>query len=313
MVSAGCLLLFGLLASYLVTIAVRNEKTAHLAAILAATNQKLKCEIIDRKIAEKISQRENAKLSAMISAMEEGVVFADADNTIVEINNYLCNFVGKPREEILGKRIEVFHKGEYLEKILSQIEKFRKEVIASPLVLQRPLGGKEVILRMQPIYRDGKYDGVLLNIIDVSELVEARRQAEAANKAKSEFLARMSHEMRTPMAAILGYNDLSMDPKIDNSSRNNYLMVVRRNGEKLLLLINDILDLSKIEAGKITLNMQRCNVVSLLADVAGMMRPRAETARRYAFGRIHERTAGNDPYRRQPLAAGNREYRGKRG
>jgi CheY-like chemotaxis protein len=115
----------------------------------------------------------------------------------------------------------------------------------------------------------------LLNIIDVSELVQARRQAEAANKAKSEFLARMSHEMRTPMAAILGYNDLSMDPKIDCSTRNNYLMVVRRNGEKLLLLINDILDLSKIEAGKISLNLQRCNVVSLLADVASTMRPRA--------------------------------------
>ena len=86
----------------------------------------------------------------------------------------------------------------------------------------------------------------------------------------------MSHEMRTPMAAILGYNDLLMDPKIDSSDRNNYLMVVRRNGEKLLLLINDILDLSKIEAGKMTLNVQRCNLVSMLADVARMMHPRAE-------------------------------------
>ena len=152
----GCLLLTGLLASYLLTIAVRNEKTAHLAAILAATNQKLKYEIIDRRIAEELSQRENAKLSAMISAMEEGVVFADADNAIVEINNYLCQFVGKTREEIVGKRIEDFHSLELLNKILAHIEKFRKEVVAGPFVLQRPLGGKEVILRMQPIYRGRK-------------------------------------------------------------------------------------------------------------------------------------------------------------
>ncbi|MGA2797030.1 MAG: CHASE domain-containing protein [Thermoguttaceae bacterium] len=275
-VGTGCLSLTVLLAFYLLTIAVRNEKTAHLSSILAATNQKLKREIIERGIAEEISRRENAKLSAMISAMDEGVVFADARNIIIEINGYLCNFMGKEREDVIGKRIEDFHSGKNLGKILSQIEIFRNEVVTSPLVLQRPLGGKEVILRMQPIYRDGKYDGVLLNVIDVSELVQARQQAEEANKAKSQFLARMSHEMRTPMAAILGYNDLLMDPKLDAGARNNYLMVVRRNGEKLLLLINDILDLSKIEAGKVTLNVQRCNLVSLLADAAGMMRPRAE-------------------------------------
>ena len=103
--------------------------------------------------------------------MEEGVVFADAGNTIVEINNYLCNFMGKAREDILGKRIEDLHSGENSGKILSQIEKFRKEIVTSPLVLQRPLGGKEVMFRMQPIYRDGVYDGVLLNVFDVSELV----------------------------------------------------------------------------------------------------------------------------------------------
>ncbi|MGD0656067.1 MAG: CHASE domain-containing protein [Thermoguttaceae bacterium] len=275
-VGTGCILLTGLLASYLLTIAVRNAKTAHLATILAATNQQLKYEIIDRRIAEDISHRENAKLSAMISAMEEGVVFADADNTIVEINSYFCNFLGIPREEILGKRIEDLHQGESLKNIFSRIDQFRNEVLPNPIVLQRPLGGKEVILRMQPIYRDGKYDGVLLNVIDVSELVQSRQQAEAANKAKSKFLATMSHEMRTPMAAILGYNDLLMDPKIDSSTRNNYLMVIRRNGEKLLLLINDILDLSKIEAGRLELNMQRCNVVCLLADMASTMRPRAD-------------------------------------
>jgi PAS domain S-box-containing protein len=275
-IGVGCLLLTGLLDFYLLTIAVRNAKTAHLASILAATIQQLKCEIIDRKITEEVSRGENAKLSAMISGMEEGVVFADAGNTIVEINDYMCHFVSKPREEILGKRIEDIHHDKLLERILGQIDKFKKEVATSPLVLQRPLGGKEVILRIQPIYRDGVYDGILLNVIDVSELVQARLQAEEANKTKSKFLANMSHEMRTPIAAILGYTDLLMDPEIDSSNRNNYLMVVRRNGENLLHLINDILDISKIEAGKLTFDMQRCSIVSMLADVAGTMQQRAE-------------------------------------
>ena len=107
------------------------------------------------------------------------------------------------------------------------------------------------------------------------ELRKTRKQAVAANQAKSRFLASMSHEIRTPMTAILGYADLLMDPKINASSQNNYAAVIRRNGEHLLALINNVLDLSKIEAGKLALDMQQCSIMSLLAEVASVMRPRA--------------------------------------
>ena len=135
----------------------------------------------------------------------------------------------------------------------------------------------------------GMYDesGKMIAIQGVSRDITARRQleqelrqakevAESATRAKSQFLARMSHEIRNPMTSILGYTDLLMDPATNQSSRNNYLAVIRRNGEHLLALINDILDLSKIESGKFTLEMCRCSLVSLLADVASVVRPRAE-------------------------------------
>ncbi|MCX7424874.1 MAG: CHASE domain-containing protein [Planctomycetia bacterium] len=226
--------------------------------------------------AKQTMERENAKLSAMISGMEEGIVFADADHVIVEINDYFCRFVGRSREEILGKRIEDIHQGDVLSRILPVIDRFRKQVDSSPFVLQRALGGAEVILRVQPVYRNGAYDGVLLNVIDVSELVKARQAAEAANVAKSQFLASMSHEIRTPMTAILGYAELLMDPALSTSSRNNYATTICRSGEHLLGLINDILDLSKIEAGKMSLDVGRCSLVPLLADVASIVRPRAQ-------------------------------------
>jgi PAS domain S-box-containing protein len=104
-------------------------------------------------------------------------------------------------------------------------------------------------------------------------------QAEYANRAKSEFLANMSHEIRTPMTAILGYTDLLMDDSLGTTDRKTFLTTVRRNGEHLLQLINDILDLSKIEAGKMVMDLGPCHLPSMVADVASMMRPRAEQHR----------------------------------
>ena len=96
-----------------------------------------------------------------------------------------------------------------------------------------------------------------------------------ANRAKSAFLANMSHEIRTPMSAVIGYSDLLLDPELGASDRVNYVQTIRRNGEHLLTLINDILDLSKIEAGKMSLEAISTSPAQLLVDVASLMRVRA--------------------------------------
>ena len=112
-----------------------------------------------------------------------------------------------------------------------------------------------------------------LNLAD--DLEHARAGAEAANAAKSRFLANMSHEIRTPMTAILGYAELLRDPAATGSDRDNYLAVIERNGQHLLTVINDILDLSKVEAGKLDVRIQRCGIISVVADVGSIMRARA--------------------------------------
>src|SRR5947209_19141219 len=85
----------------------------------------------------------------------------------------------------------------------------------------------------------------------------------------------MSHAIRTPMSAILGYTDLVSDSKASRKERRSYLETIRRNGEHLQRILDDILDLSKIEAGRMTLERIECSPVQLVAEIASLMRPRA--------------------------------------
>jgi signal transduction histidine kinase/CheY-like chemotaxis protein/HPt (histidine-containing phosphotransfer) domain-containing protein len=108
-----------------------------------------------------------------------------------------------------------------------------------------------------------------------TELDAARRESLEASRAKSEFLANMSHEIRTPMAAVMGYADLLLDPRIAPPDRLNHIQTIRRNGEHLLSLVNDILDISKIEAGKMQVEAIATSLGHVVAEVASLMRVRA--------------------------------------
>ncbi len=110
-----------------------------------------------------------------------------------------------------------------------------------------------------------------------AQLLQAKAEADAANRAKSTFLSTMSHEIRTPMNAILGYAQLMLrDPDMGADAKAN-LKIIGRSGEHLLALINDVLDMSKIEAGRIEVNPATFNLSRLLDDLAAMFRMRAGT------------------------------------
>ncbi|MFQ5423429.1 MAG: PAS domain S-box protein, partial [Phycisphaerae bacterium] len=138
----------------------------------------------------------------------------------------------------------------------------------------------EVLLNVMTLGGRSILQAVVRDITDrkraEEELRHTKAVADAANQAKSDFLANMSHEIRTPMTAILGFAENMLDPDQSESERLNCVHTIRRNGEYLIGLINDILDLSKVEAGKMTVERTACQPCRIIAEAASLMRVRAD-------------------------------------
>ncbi|MEG4294793.1 ATP-binding protein [Microcoleus sp. C2C3] len=129
-------------------------------------------------------------------------------------------------------------------------------------------------------HASAKYSGDLKRQVaqKTIELKQALIAAESANRAKSTFLANMSHELRTPLNAIIGFAHLLVNSKKTAPEQQSSLDIINRSGEHLLKLINDILSLSKIEAGQITLESNTFDLYSLLSDIEGMFQLKAQSS-----------------------------------
>jgi len=247
--------------------------------------------VIMRDVTERVrAAREQAATAAMlhqtVEHMPMGVSVMDAKFNCIAFNERFLDLLVFPKGEFaIGDPLEKFlrfnaQRGEYgpgdiEEQVRARMALARR---AEPHCFERRRAdGKIIEVRGTPVPGGGfvtVYTDVTVQREESRRLIEAREHAESAARAKSEFLATMSHEVRTPMNGVLGIAELLLDSQLSVDQR-DYVETILRSGQALLEILNDILDLSKIEAGKLDLESIAFDPVQALNDVIALSGPRA--------------------------------------
>ena len=230
---------------------------------LVATRARLNAEVAERQAAERIAgEREIALRKVFDASLDVMTIKRLSDGVYLEVNSEFEQLTGYPRIEAVGRTAEqlgLWNEPAVSARFYDKI-RIRGEIRNRETTFKAKDGRTfQGLLSVRLIELNGE-QCVVSSTRDITErkamereLVAAREAALAASHAKSEFLSSMSHEIRTPMNAILGMADLLWDDRTLNSEQRRYLDVMRSNGNALLHLINDILDLAKIESGRLSL------------------------------------------------------------
>jgi len=215
-----------------------------------------------------------------------GMALVGIDGRFLRVNPALCIIIGYSADELLMLDFQTITHPEDLNRNLSNMRRLLDGDIASYEMEKRYFHKSKRVVWVQlnvslvrdaslkPCYFITQIQNITQRRQNESELQLAKAAAEAANRTKSEFLANMSHELRTPLNGIIGMTELLITTPL-TSRQNEYARTVRDSSESLLVILNDILDLSKIEAGKLSLENVNFDLCEVVEEVGAMLSARA--------------------------------------
>lgn len=247
--------------------------------VLAAGIAESRMGILRLQISEERLRESEELYRVTAEAASDAIISIDEKSTVLFANHAIQNIFGYPAEEIIGQKLTILMPEELRERHLHGIRRYLmtgKRRIPWKAFELRGLhrDGHEfpVEISFGELFISGKriFTGIVRDITERKHneemLRRAKEVADAANQAKSRFLANMSHEIRTPMNAILGFTDLLIGENLSEEQQ-EFLQRIRNNGNQLLRLINDVLDLSKVEADQIPVEKIKFSFQELISDL----------------------------------------------
>ena len=257
------------------------EQAARLEALQRLENSAGELDYLREQLARRARgegwnprDRDDEKFKVFFNASVDGIILLDGFGAFVEVNETAVLMCGYSREQLQGMYISHLMNWEVSGRALNEVQ--RTGHSRSEAQLRRSDGS---LLPVEVVWGRVKYEGRTLVhgiVRDVTERVKAlreitlaREEAERAERAKSMFLAMMSHEIRTPLNGIIGYTELLLDSRLTEEQREN-LGLIHKSGDLLLNIINDLLDFSRIESGRLELEQVDFELSDCIEEVLGL-------------------------------------------
>jgi PAS domain S-box-containing protein len=262
----------------------------HRAAEVISTVAKQLGSVVLRKRTETELRESEARLRAIVRSMKEGLIITDLEDRIQFVNERTLALTGRSEQSLLGRSAsELLAVTDAVEAPSGRLERRRSGISDryEVQVLSGKLAGNWLEITGGPLANaDGAIVGTLATITNVSDrkryeeaILRARDAAETASKAKSDFLSRMSHELRTPLNSVIGFARVLQRNGADRFAKDDltYLDRIQANGEHLLKLVNDLLDVAKIEAGRVSVESGAVRLDALVREIVEQLegQPRA--------------------------------------